>query len=40
MIRSFEAIVETLDIATIRDIQKRNDAAAVMEYLRKKVLVR
>jgi hypothetical protein len=40
MIQSFEQIVETLDIKTIREFQKKNDAAGVMEYLRQKVLVR
>ena len=40
MIRSFERIAESLDIGTMREIQKRNDAAAAMEYLRKIVLDR
>ena len=40
MIESFEQIAENLDIATIRQFQCKNDAAGVMEYLRKKVLAR
>jgi xylose isomerase len=40
MIQTFEKIVETLDIKTVREFQKKNDAAGVMEYLRQKVLVR
>jgi L-rhamnose isomerase len=40
MIETFEQIADGLDTATIRDFQKKSDAAGVMEYLRRKVLVR
>jgi xylose isomerase len=39
MIKTFEEIVERFDDKTIRDLQTRSDAAGVMEYLRKKVLL-
>lgn len=40
MIQDFERIADALDIQTIRQFQQANDAAGVMEYLRKKVLAK
>lgn len=40
MIRDFERIADSLDSATIRKFQQANDAAGVMEYLRKMVLAK
>jgi L-rhamnose isomerase len=40
MIRDFERIADALDAQTIRQFQHANDAAGVMEYLRKEVLAR
>jgi xylose isomerase len=40
MIQTFDQLVDTLDIATIKEFQKKSDAAGVMEYLRQKILVR
>jgi xylose isomerase len=40
MIETFEEIADTLEIAVIREFQSKNDAAGVLDYLRRKVLVR
>jgi xylose isomerase len=40
MIKTFEEIVETFDGNLIKGLQRKSDAAGIMEYLRKKVLVR
>lgn len=40
MIKTFEEIVEAFDDSLIKSLQEKNNAAGVMEYLRKKVLVR
>jgi len=40
MIKTFEEIVEGFDDDLIRSLQQKNDAAGIMEYLRKKVLAR
>jgi xylose isomerase len=38
MMRTFERIVDKLDGDTLKELQKRNDAAAILEILRKEVL--
>ncbi len=38
MIKTYERIAASLDDTAIRALQKENDAAAIMEILRKEVL--
>ena len=40
MVETFEQTVESFDDGLMQKLRSKNDAAAIFEYLRKKVLLR